>query len=140
MGAQSCWVREWAGGNHLWCLLRDFSFSPRCPRARGKCKGTLPAVNSLAVHIGSKREGFTGGQDGGNSSPDPTRCQETGDKKEEATETKERPSSPFSPLPFFLPWLLHRLVQVDSVCVPTHVRAPLSTSVTVGLRVILGCG
>lgn len=33
-----------------------------------------------------------------------------------------------------------RLVQVGSVCVPTHVRASLSTSVTVGLRVILGLG
>ena len=96
VGAQSCWGREWAGGNCLWCLLRDFSLPCRCPRAPGKSEGTLPAVASLAVHVGSERERFTGGQDAGNSSLDPTRCQETGDEKEEATETKKGhfPSSP----------------------------------------------
>ena len=67
VGAQSCWGREWAGGNCLWCLLRDFSLPCRCPRAPGKSEGTLPAVASLAVHVGSERERFTGGQDAGNS-------------------------------------------------------------------------
>lgn len=67
---------------------------PRCPRAHGKSKGILPAVASLAVHVGGERERFTGGQDGGNSSLDPTRCQEMGDEKEEATEKGPFPSSP----------------------------------------------
>lgn len=112
-------------------------FSPQVPRARGKPEGTLSAVTSLAVHIGSKREGFTGGQDGGRSSPDPTRCQATRRKKLQRQKKGHFPSSPlchFFCLGCCIGW--SRLV----VCVPTHVRAPLSTSVTVGLRVIVGCG
>lgn len=93
---------------------------------------------SLAVHVGSERERFTGGQDGGSSSLDPTRCQEMGDEKEEATEKGPFPSSllPSAIFSVLAAALLGRgvcrLVQVGSVCAYTR-QSLLNTSVTMGL-------